>query len=41
MTDREFFYLDSTSAKEVIALGGSLGDLLPEKVEDKLKEKFK
>ena len=41
MTDKEYFYLSSSLAKEVARLGGEFKCLVPENVEKKFKGKFK
>ena len=40
MTSTKYFYLNSTTVKEVVKLGGSMGELVPEEVENALKKKF-
>jgi len=40
MTSTKYFYLNSTTVKEVVKLGGSVKDLVPEEVEKALREKF-
>jgi len=40
MTSAEYFYLNSSLAKEVAAYSGALKDFVPEPVEAKLKQKF-
>jgi len=41
MTDKRYFYLNSTLVKEVARYGGPLNGFVPANVEKKLKEKFK
>ncbi len=40
MTDKEYFYLNSTSVKEIAKKHGKIDNLVPECVAKKLKEKF-
>jgi len=40
MTDKEYFYLSSSKAKEVARLGGDLNGLVPKVIEKRLKEKY-
>jgi pantetheine-phosphate adenylyltransferase len=40
MTDKKYFYLNSTLVKEVARYGGPLGGLVTKDVEKKLREKF-
>jgi pantetheine-phosphate adenylyltransferase len=40
MTDYKWFYTSSTIVKEAASLGGDINGLVPELVEQKLKEKF-
>jgi len=41
MTKAEFSFISSSTIKEVASFGGSVRDLVPPLVEEKLKEKFK
>ena len=41
MTDYKWFYISSTIVKEAASLGGDINGLVPDIVEQKLKEKFK
>ena len=41
MTDYKWFYTSSTIVKEAVSLGGDINGLVPDIVEQKLKEKFK
>ena len=41
MTDYKWFYTSSTIVKEAASLGGDINGLVPDIVEQKLKEKFK
>ena len=41
MTDYKWFYTSSTIVKEAVSLGGDINGLVPDLVEQKLKEKFK
>jgi len=41
MTDYKWFYISSTIVKEAASLGGDIDGLVPDIVEQKLKEKFK
>jgi len=41
MTDKKYFYLNSSLIKELARLGGPLEDFVPENVAKKLREKFK
>ena len=41
MTDYKWFYTSSTIVKEAASLGGDINGLVPDVVEEKLKEKFK
>ena len=41
MTDYKWFYTSSTLVKEAVSLGGNINGLVPDIVEQKLKEKFK
>ena len=41
MTDYKWFYISSTIIKEAASLGGDINGLVPDIVEQKLKEKFK
>ncbi|RLC27173.1 MAG: pantetheine-phosphate adenylyltransferase [Deltaproteobacteria bacterium] len=41
MTDYKWFYTSSTIVKEAASLGGNIRGLVPDLVEQKLKEKFK
>lgn len=40
MTDKEYFFLKSSTVRQVAKLGGSLNGLVPDIVEKKLKEKY-
>jgi len=40
MTNQKYSYLSSSIIKEISKLGGSLCELVPPVVEEKLKEKF-
>jgi len=40
MTDKQYFYLNSTLVRELARLGGSLKGLVPENVEKMLKQRF-
>ena len=41
MTDYKWFYISSTIVKEAVSLGGDINGLVPDIVEQKLKERFK
>ena len=41
MTDYKWFYTSSTIVKEAVSLGGDINGLVPDIVEQRLKEKFK
>jgi len=41
MTDYKWFYTSSTIVKEAASLGGDINGIVPDIVEEKLKEKFK
>lgn len=40
MTDKEYFYLNSSSVKEIARHKGKLLNLVPKEVEDRLRKKF-
>lgn len=40
MTDKDYFYLNSTLVKEVARYGGKISNFVPDYVEKKLREKF-
>jgi pantetheine-phosphate adenylyltransferase len=40
MTDYKWFYISSTIIKEAVSFGGDVSGLVPEFVNEKLKEKF-
>lgn len=40
MTDKKYFYLSSSLARELMKLGGSVKGLVPKNVEEKLRKKF-
>ena len=40
MTDKKYFYLNSSTVRELAKYGSAVNDLVPKNVEKKLKEKF-
>jgi pantetheine-phosphate adenylyltransferase len=41
MTSKDYFFISSRTIKEVASFGGSVAGLVPDIVQQKLKEKFK